>query len=192
MIRRLLFTLILGGLVIPLSAPAHANGPGSVYSRDHFDNPYSFKDDGCGFTFKVKGHARGYEVIRNVVGSRGQAFLDDSHYRFHEVWTNPANGRKAYVHGHAHFKEVSAQHVKGDLWRFLSVTTGRPFVVRNDRGQVVLADSGRIVEQTLLDTQGDHRPGGELIRSVVLQVQGSYPSHAKDFDFCAMAREVLH
>ena len=45
--------------------------------------------------------------------------------------------------GRAHFREVEAEHVDGDMWRFVSVTTGKPFVVKNDKGQVSSSTSSR-------------------------------------------------
>ncbi|MCW2772658.1 MAG: hypothetical protein JWN91_984 [Nocardioides sp.] len=85
----------------------------------------AFTDDGCDITFDVVGHARGFEVIYNVPGSGGQAFLDDNRYRYREVWTNPENDRKAYVSGRADYQELFATHLHGDVWKFITSTTGR-------------------------------------------------------------------
>ena len=66
--------------------------------------------------------------------SDGQAFLQDIRYQYREVWTNQETGRKAYVSGRAHNREIKATQVDGDVWNFVSVLTGKPFVVKNDKG----------------------------------------------------------
>jgi hypothetical protein len=196
--RRLLMLVLLTlSLLIPLGSPAqahghgHGHGHGDVYSREHYSNPYSFTDDGCDITFDVVGHARGFEVIYNVPGSDGQAFLDDNRYRYREVWTNPENGRKAYVSGRAHYQELFATHLHGDVWKFITSTTGAPFTVRNDHGKVVLAEHGRLVTRQIFDTLGDSQPGGELLDEKVLAVHGSFPTWEPDFDFCEMVTQLL-
>jgi hypothetical protein len=194
MVRKLLVLIcgaVLGGSLLGVGAPAQARPHGDVYSAEHYDNPYSFTDDGCDITFEVTGRATGYEVIYNVPGSDGQAFFDDNRYRYREVWTNPANGRKAYVSGHARFREVKAEHVDGDVWRFLSVTTGKPFVVKNDQGRTVLAEYGRLVLSQLFDTLGDSQPGGEGLDVTVVSSSGNWPTWEPDFDFCALVETVL-
>jgi hypothetical protein len=191
MIRRLLSLLFLGALVVPAGAPAQANGPGSVYSDDHYDEPYSNVDPHCGFPWKIAGHASGHRVVYNVVGSHHQAFLEHDHYRWHETWTNLDNGKKAYAHGHGYFRELSGEHVKGDLWRFLTIDEGVPFAVANAKHQQVLSDSGRITLRALIDTLGDHQPGGEIKNLYVIDKKGHFPTYAKDFDFCHLARRLL-
>ncbi len=190
MVRRLLTLLLLTLVLVPF-APAQASHRGDIYSKDHYDNPYSFDDDECDFTFHVEGRVRGYEVIYNVPGSHGQAFLDDNRYRFRETWTNPDSGRTATVTGAAHYREISATHVRGDIWDFVSVTTGRPFTVRGSKGGVVLSDHGRLVEKSRFDTLGDSKPGGDVIRSRILRMSGHFPSYQPNFDFCALAERVV-
>jgi hypothetical protein len=184
---------VLGGALLAVGPPAQAHHPhGDVYSAEHFDNPYAYTDDSCdGLPFDVSGRATGYEVIYNVPESEGQAFLDDNRYQYHEVWTNPANGRKAYVSGRAHFREVKAEHVDGDVWRFVSVTTGKPFVVKNDKGHTVLAEWGRLVLSSTFDTLGDSQPGGEPLGDEILSARGNWPTWEEDFDFCALVDRVL-
>ncbi len=45
-----------------------------------------------------------YFINYNVPGSDGQAFLNHNWYRFRDVLTNPANGRKAYISGRGYFR----------------------------------------------------------------------------------------
>jgi hypothetical protein len=181
---------LLGGVG---ASPAQALHPGGdVYRSEHYNVPYKFKDDECkGLPFKVQGRARGFEVIYNVPGSHGQAFLDDNRNRTREVWTNPANGRQAFVRGKSRFRELEAHHVKGDIWRFRSVTSGAPFVVKNDKRRVVLAEWGALTLDTTYDTLGDSQPGGDILKDAVVRKQGHWPTWEPDFDFCDLVHKVL-
>jgi hypothetical protein len=196
MVRKLLILLVggvLAGSLMGAGAPAQAQRSDlEIYSQGPYEFPYSFTAEDCkNLHFRVEGRNSGYEIIYIVPNSRRQAFLDDNRYQFQEVWTNPANGRKAYVSGKGHFREVKAEHVDGDVWRFLSVDTGQPFVVRNDKGHVVLSDEGRIVRSTLFDTLGDGQPGGDVLDETVVSQTGHFPSREPDFDFCALVSRVL-
>jgi hypothetical protein len=182
-----LAVLLGGGL-----APARANGPTTIHDQAYYNQPYTFTTSDCSVKAKVTGHTRGHYKNYNVAGSHGQAFLSHNWYRFREVWTNPANGRKAYVNGHGYFREVSASHVSGDLWSFLSVETGVPIHVRASKGgRTLLRDHGRIVKRTLFDTQGDHEPGGDIVREKVLQVQGDFPLATGQVTFCQLVRRAV-
>lgn len=192
MLRRLLVPAALVILLGTGLVPAQANGPTTVHDQGYYNQPYSFRFDQCAVKAEVKGHTRGHFKNYNVAGSHGQAFLAHNWYRFREVWTNPANGRKAYVNGHGYFREVSATHVRGDLWSFLSVETGVPFHLRASKGgRTLLTDHGRIVKRTLFDTQGDHSPGGEIVREKVLQVQGDFPLSSGRVGICQVVRRAV-
>jgi hypothetical protein len=191
MLRRLLIPLVLAALLGMGLAPARANGPTTVYDQGHYDDPYSYKATDCPIKFQVKGHSRGFFRDYNVAGSHGQAFLSHNWYRWHEVWTNPANGHKAYANGHGYFREISAAHVRGDLWSFLSVETGVPFRLRNAAGRTLVMEHGRIVRRVLFDTLGDQQPGGNVIHDRVLQVQGDFPLSTERVKFCSVVRRAL-
>ena len=190
MIRRLLSVLCLAALVPLLAPPVQATEAGSVYSNEHYDEPYSFVDHHCGFPWKIVGHAQGHRVIYNVPGSHHQAFLEHDHYRWQETWSNPDTGKLAYAHGHGYFRNLSAEHIKGDLWRFLTVDEGVPFAFENARHQPVLSNSGRITFQALVDTLGDHNPSGEVKHLYPIDVIGHFPTYI-GYDYCKLARRLL-
>ena len=185
--------VVLAGSLLSVAPPTQALHPGGdVYDSGPYNFPYKFKDTDCkGLPFMVKGRAKGFETLYNVPGSHGQAFLDDNRNRFREVWTNPANGRKAYASGESRFRELKATHVKGDIWRFRSITSGAPFVVKNDKGRVVLAEWGVIVLDTTYDTLGDSQPGGDVLKQTVIRKRGNWPTFEPDFNFCALVHRVL-
>ena len=186
--------VLAGSLLGTVGAgPGQAQQPrGHVYSSGPYNVPYKFKDKDCkGLTFEVKGRVKGFDVIYNVPGSHGQAFLDDNRSRYREVWTNPANGRKAYVSGKSRFREVKATHLKGDVWRFRSLTSGAPLVVKNDKGRTVLAEWGVLKLDTTYDTLGDSQPGGEVLDETVVSKRGHWPTWEPDFEFCDIVHKVL-
>jgi len=190
MFRRLLSLLSLAALAPLWMAPAQATEAGSVYSNEHYDEPYSFVDHHCGFPWKVVGHSSGHRVIYNVPGSHHQVFLEHDHYRFHETWSNPDTGKKAYAHGHGYFRNLSAEHIKGDLWRILTVDEGVPFAVENARHHLVLSDVGRITFQALVDTLGDHNPSVDVKKLHAIAVAGRFPTYI-GYDYCKIARRLL-
>ncbi len=192
MMRRILMLILTGALVGLLAGPAASNGRGSVYERNRYDDPYAYTDKECGFPMEVRGRARGLSVIHNVRGSGGEAFLADNRFRFRDVLTNPRNGKKMYVSGHGRFRERTAEHVEDDVWEFIQVERGRPFVVKNARKKIVLADHGKVILRQVFDTLGDSQPGGEEVDFEVLRVvRGKFPSYDPDFDFCRLARRLI-
>ena len=192
MLRRIIMLILAGALVGFLAEPAASNGRGSVYERTRYDDPYAYSDKECGFRMQVKGRARGLSVIHNVRGSGGQAFLADNRFRFRDVLTNPRNGKRMYVSGHGRFRERTAERVEGDVWEFIQVERGRPFVVKNARKKIVVADHGKVILGQVFDTLGDSQPGGEEVDFEVLRVvRGKFPSYDPDFDFCRLARRLI-
>jgi hypothetical protein len=195
--RRTLLVAICGvglaGSLLSVAPPAQAAHPhGGIYSEGPADDSYRYVNDECkGLPYKVKGKVRGHEILYNVPGSGGQAFLQDLRYRYHEVWKNPANGRKVFASGEARVHEIKAERVKGDVWRFLTVLSGAPLVVKNDRDRIVLAEWGRLVFSAVFDTLGDHQPGGDIVSQKVISSRGHWPTWEKDFDFCGFVERVL-
>ncbi len=197
MMRKLLALICGAGLAGSLlgvvgATPAQAAQPrGSVYSSGPYNVPYKFNDKCGSLKFEVKGRAKGFETVYNVPGSGGQAFLGDNRNRYREVWTNKATGRKAYVSGESRFREVKATHVKGDVWRFRQLISGAPFVVKNDKGNIALAEWGVLVVDQTFDTLGDSEPGGESLGEEVVSMRGHWPTYEPDFDFCDLVNKVL-
>jgi hypothetical protein len=190
MVRRLLIlvfglTLLVSGAAV--AAPVQASG--EIVDKGSYDDTYRFKDRGCAFPFIVKGRRFGYSVLRLVPGSDGQAFLLDDEYAFREILRNPANGKWMKVWGIGHVREISARHVEGDIWRFIAIETGTPFVVENAAGRIILRDHGTIRHRTLFDTLGDSQPGGEVLEHHTTVVEGSFPSLKRDF--CSVVERLI-
>ncbi len=191
MMRRLSVLLLGLVLLMPIGGPAQAHSKGSIYEQGRYNEPYSFTDEDCAFPFEVKGRRWGWFVVRNVRGSDGQAFLVEDHFRFGEVLTNPANGKSMRIWGRGVFKEHSAKHIEGDIWEFISTTTGIPFVVQKSSGKVLVKDIGQVTFRTVFDTLGDSQPGGEFVEDELLKIRGRFPSLDADFDFCAVVEKAI-
>lgn len=112
-------------------------------------------------------------------------------FEYHEVLTNHETGEWFVVRGHSVFREIKATHVEGDVYTFRAHEAGQPFVVENSDGRVVLRDRGLIVREALFDTLGDSEPGGVILDVAVQAVRGPHPGFAEDFDFCALAQELI-
>jgi len=194
MLKRLTVLFFSGALFLSLgTASVEAKTPpGDVYDRGHFNDTYEFEYDSCSFPFEVKGRAKGSFITYNLPGSQGQAFLGHNRNRFKEVLTNPANGKKMYVSGRGYAREVAGHHVKGDVWKFDAIETGKPFVVRDANRKLVLMDRGKIFMTVLFDTLGDREPGGKFVEETASKViYGFFPSREADFDFCALVNELM-
>ncbi|WP_182525001.1 hypothetical protein [Nocardioides dongkuii] len=180
-------------LLVAPPSQAHRGGL-EVYDQGTYDDPYEFDDDECGFLFHVEGRQWGRYKNYIVPGSDRQAFLANNRYHWRETISNPANGKKMYLSGDGHVREVRARHVEGTVWDFVSIETGAPFVMRTSRGRVVVADRGKLVRVQRFDTLGDGVPGGEPVgEETILHrfTRGSFPSLEPDFDFCGIVAKHL-
>ncbi len=194
MVRHLLVNTALGLLVVALfSAPAAQSRllDPEVYERGTTREPFSYVDDDCGFSVQVEGEMSERYAIRAVPGSSGQAFLERRRYSYRKLITNPATGKTMSVTGRGHYREVRATHREGDVWELLAVETGRPFVVRDARGRVVLADHGVMLTRSVQDTLGDGRPSSQELEHEVANTLGHFPSLADDFDYCALVSRLV-
>lgn len=192
MIRRLLVLLFASTLLIFVAAPAEAGTDrGSVYTKDRYNERYSFVDRECGFPYRVKGRAWGLQVIYNVRGSDGQAFLADNRYHFRETLKNPRNGKKMFVSGHGRFTELKARHLRGDIWKFFAIDRVHSFKIRNAHGKVVLREHGKLGLKSVQDTLGDSQPGSELISEEIVFAKGHFPTLKPNFDFCRLVDRLI-
>lgn len=192
MIRRLLVLLVAGALLVFIVAPAEAHSQrGSLYSKERFNDPYSFVDRDCDFPFRVKGRSWGVAKVYNVKGSHGQAFFADNRYHFRETWKNPKNGKKAFVTGNGRFTELKAKHLRGDIWKFFAVDRVHSFKIRNAHGKVVLREHGKIGIKTVQDTLGDSEPGSEVLKEEIVFTKGQFPTLEPDFDFCRLVDRLI-
>jgi hypothetical protein len=196
MVRRLIvnaFVVLLAGALLSGFQPLATSQPmrTEVYEQGTTGGPYSSVDRDCGFRFRVEGRSRERFVTYSVPGSAGQAFLSHRWYSYRQVMTNPATGRTMVISGRASIREVEATHVEGNRWQLITVESGRPFVVRDSRGRVVLADGGLLVTRSVQDTFGDGRPSSEELEREAVSAFGHFPSLADGFDHCALVSRLI-
>ena len=204
-LRRAAAGAAIGMTIVALgSASAVAAGPGSVYQLPTpYASSYSF-DPGCtNISLVVHGKKSGVDTIFNLAGSHGQAFLDLKTYSFKDKWTNPKNGKYFTVQGNGTYQEVGGAFVPkkdvptflippeglvGPVYRIRSQDTGIN-VFRDSKGNPLYTDRGVIFSENLLDTLGDHAPGGLSLDYQVVKVIGPHPSW--NVDLCVLAHRLL-
>jgi hypothetical protein len=180
--------------VAALTVAAAVAVPGTAQAapplvNEHYEFTDSFSFDDCGFTIESELTGSGHFMAWEIEGSDGQAFLGYDNYSYHQVLTNSETGAFFVVRGKAMFKEMTGQHVEGDIWEFTAQEVGQPFVVEDNDGNVVLRDRGRLTFRALFDTLGDGEPGGELIEEEVTSVSGPHPGFF--VDFCEIATDLI-
>ena len=88
--------------------------------------------------------------------------------------------------------ELKATHVTGNVYAFITIEAGQPFVVRDGDGNIVLRDRGVIRRRVLFDTLGDSTPGGVFLDEEILSVSGPHPGFDQtEAEFCAMVEGLI-
>lgn len=172
----------------PLLAFGAASAAATVIHNGAFSGTEEFTEDGCGFDLDVKSTFSGREQLR--VHKSGEAFLINFNVTFRNVWTNPETGKWFVVRGRSLFHEIKATHVDGDIYEFVAIEAGQPFVLEDSSGRVVVRDRGVIRFTTLFDTLGDGEPGGDFVEDVDIDIHGPHAGFDEDFPFCEIAAEL--
>jgi hypothetical protein len=156
-----------------------------VAATTDFRERYSFDYDftyTCGAVeISVVGHAEGVFQVRVGKGKFDTAFFAHDNYSFTETHTNP-DGDFLVISGNGLFQETRAVPLGGTLFAFSAVNAGRPFIVSDEDGNVLVRDRGVIRETIVFDTQGDDEVGGIFIESLSFEVAG--PHDGLGFDTC--------
>jgi hypothetical protein len=156
-----------------------------------------------GSEFGVADNICGIDVVRDSTfsgsfrdrvdkASDGQAFLERFNLQYRDVFTNPLNDRSMSIEGKALSNELKATQVAGNVYAFVTIEAGQPFVVRDGDGNVVLRDRGVIRRRVLFDTLGDSTPGGVFLDEEILSVSGPHPGFDQtEAEFCAMVESLI-
>jgi hypothetical protein len=166
---------VFASLVVVSSASA------TVDFRDRYSFDYAFTYPCGSVEISVVGHAAGTAHIRVGTGKFDTAFFAHDNYSFRETHTNP-DGDFLVISGDGLFQETRAVPLGGNLFQFSSHNSGRPFIVTDENGDVVVRDRGTIRETIIFDTTGDNLPGGHFIAEVSFEVAG--PHDGLGFDTC--------
>jgi hypothetical protein len=173
-------------LVLALAAVVPARA--TVIGHEHYSGTDSFSFNDCGFTIDVVSTFEGVAHLR--VDKGGQAFLSTDNYSFRDVLTNRVTKKWFVIRGNGMFHEVSATQVSGNVYEFVAIESGQPFVMEDSAGNVVARDRGVIRQTYLFDTLGDGTPGGVFVEETGLSVHGPHPGFADDFPFCELAADL--
>ena len=161
---------------------------GTVVESGFYSGTDSFSFDDCGFT--IEGETEFYGHFRIRADKGGQAFYGMDKFWYRDVLTNADTGEWFVIRGNGLFSEIKAANVGGNVYEFVAIEAGQPFVVEDSSGRVIVRDRGVIRHTVLFDTLGDGAPGGILLEETHTSVHGPHPGFAEDFPFCEIAAEL--
>jgi hypothetical protein len=160
----------------------------TVIDQHHYSGTSTDSFDDCGFTIDVASQFEG--VMHFRVDKGGEAFLVSDNYSYRDVLTNRDTGQWFVIRGNGLYHEVTATHVSGNVYEFVAIESGQPFVMEDSAGNIVARDRGVIRHTYLFDTLGDGTPGGVTVEETGLAVHGPHPGFADDFPFCELAAQL--
>ncbi len=161
---------------------------GTVIESGFYSGTDSYSFDDCGFTLNGESEFSGHFVLR--ADKDGEAFYIKDNFSHRDVLTNPDTGLWFVIRGNGLFSEITATQVSGNIYEFVAIEAGQPFVIEDSAGNVIVRDRGVIRTTALFDTLGDGVPGAEFIEETHLSVHGPHPGFADDFPFCEIAAEL--
>jgi len=189
--RRMKRLMVVGTTALAVMATlALWTGPaaGTVIEQGKYSGTDSFSFDDCGFTIEGESEFSGHFVLR--ADKDGQAFYGKDNFSHRDVLTNADTGEWFVIRGNGLFSEIKATQVSGNIYEFVAIEAGQPFVIEDSAGNVIVRDRGVIRTTALFDTLGDGVPGAEFIEETHLSVHGPHPGFADDFPFCEIAAEL--
>jgi hypothetical protein len=161
----------------------------TVVERGHYADTFAFSYDDCGPSVDVEGEFSGVYRIREGKHQSATAFFLMDNFSYREVHTNVDTGESFLLRGNGVFNETKATSTEGNIFEFVSVEAGQPFVVEDSDGDVVIRDRGAIRRRILFDTEGDDVPGGIFIQFVSAEVHGPHPGFF--IDFCDIVNDLI-
>ena len=161
----------------------------TVVERGHYADTFAFSYDDCGPSVDVEGEFSGVYRIRQGKNQNETAFFLMDNFSYREVHTNVDTGEWFLIRGDGLFNETKATRIEGNIFEFVSVEAGQPFVVENSDGDVIIRDRGAIRRRILFDTEGDDVPGGIFIEFLSAEVHGPHPGFF--IDFCDIVNDLI-
>ena len=179
----------LGALLI-CSATAGAQ----VIERERYSGTFSGDEESCGYDLHFEGTYSGL-IMWKMRGNQltpTPYFFDNYEYR--EVLALE-DGRGFIIQGNGTYKNISITHVRGTIYRFLSIDVGQVFTIRTLEGRVVERNRGLLKTTFLLDTRGDADPDNDVFIEGsfrFLKDAGKHPAaYSTDEEFCAVIDEAI-
>jgi hypothetical protein len=170
-----------------------ATAQATVVDRGSFDDTEAnVPDTICGIDVIRTSHFSGTFRIRAPKDGGGEAFLQRLTLKSHETFVNPANGRSMSIDGNELINELHATLVSGTVYEFETIESGRPFIIRDSAGRVVVKDRGSIRSTVTFDTLGDGQPGGIELDVVFDRVSGPHPGFdMTEEEFCGVVEGLI-
>ena len=180
-------------LITAVMTIAVATGAGArPLEHEHYSGTDSHTEQQCGRTFLVEDSFSGLFTLR-MKGNEPIPYLTDN-YRFRSVWTT-SGGQGLVIQGRAIFKDLRITHVRGTIYRFVTLEAGRPFMIRSLDGELIVHDRGLLKTTFKVDTKGDADLDNDVFVEgsfEVLKDAGSHPGFYFDEEaFCAALEEAM-
>lgn len=178
-LARSLILALLGAMVLATPTLAKAVESGSTSGTDSGVE--------CGLYDRQTTFTTSYTIKNATPATDGQFFFYSQKLRFTDVITNPATGSFLTVSGSTNFKEIQPRLVEGTIYTWHTIEIGQ-FVLRDQDGTVIHRDVGLVEFSYVFDSLGDSMPGGPFLEDpTFVRAVGQHD----DFDFCAVAAELL-
>ena len=182
--QRLAF-LLATLLVLAVAAPASAR----PIEREHYSGSESFDFDDCGFWVHNDVTFEGVFMLKAPRTDGAPPYLFDN-YEVHERLS--ANGRSLTVDHQGIYKDLRITHVSGTIYQFVAQEAGRPFVVRDSAGNVLIRDRGLLRVTFQVDTKGDTDLENDVFIEGSWQLLADRGSHPGFYiDFCEFMEEYF-
>lgn len=171
------FVPVAALLALALTGPVQA----APIEYEHYSGTDSFDFDDCGFVVHNEVVFEGVFMLKAPRADGAPPRLFDN---YHAVETLTANGRTATLEHQGLYKDLRISHVEGTIYQFVAMEAGRPFVVSDGDGNVLIRDRGVLVTTFQVDTLGDTDLENDIFIEgswSLLKDAGSHPGFYIDF-----------
>ena len=181
--------LVAGLLALAVAVPPTASAAPLV--REHYSGTDTFSFDDCGFWVDGSVVFDGVFVLKQGrAGDPTPYFFDNYHAT--ETLTNRATGDWLTIEHQGLYKDLKIELGEGTIYAFTAIEVGRPFVVTDSDGNVVILDRGLLKTRFLVDTLGDDNLDNDIFIDdswSLLKDAGSHPGFY--IDFCEVLTDTI-
>jgi hypothetical protein len=182
-------SVTFGAMLLLMPATGAA---GRVIERDHYSGTESGEERVCGRRFHFELSFSGLFMLKTR-DKEPTPYLFNN-YRFRDVHTDD-QGDGFIIQANGLFKDLRITHVRGTIYRFVSIEAGQPFSIRALDGTVVLRDRGLLKTTLLVDTKGDANLDNDKFIDGSFRVlldAGRHPGfYLSEEEFCAAVNEAM-
>jgi hypothetical protein len=159
--------------------------------REHYSGTDTFSFDDCGFQIDATSTFSGLFMLKEGRAGDATPYLFDN-YEFSQVFTNPETGAWFTGSGNGMYRDLRIVNIEDTLYRFEAIEVGRPFVISDSDGNVVITDHGRLHVGFTVDTQGDSDLDNDVFIEGTWELLADNGSHPGFYiDFCDIANALI-